>query len=100
MLTRFFNPVISLALSLDTVQPLYPHRGVPLLDELAALRAHVRDREADGSDFLFVNQKCGRLHRSQFFRLFQAIAESAGLPAEKRHPRALKHSLASQPGRW
>ena len=81
--------------SLDTVQPLYPHRGVPLLDELAALRAHLRDREADGSDFLFASQKGGRLHRSQIFRLFQAIAESAGLPAEKRHPQALKHSLAS-----
>jgi integrase len=81
--------------SLDTVQPLYPHRGVPLLDELAALRAYLRDREADGSDFLFVSQKGGRLHRSQFFRLFQAIAEAAGLPAEKRHPHALKHSLAS-----
>jgi integrase-like protein len=33
--------------SLDTVQPLYPHRGVPLLDELAALRAYLRDRDAD-----------------------------------------------------
>ena len=31
--------------SLDIVQPLYPHRGVPLLDELAALRAHLRDRD-------------------------------------------------------
>ena len=29
-------------------------------------------------------------------RVFQAIAEAAGLPAEKRHPHALKHSLASQ----
>jgi type 1 fimbriae regulatory protein FimB len=81
--------------SLDTVQPLYPHRGVPLLDELAALRAYLRDREDDGSDFLFVSQKGGRLHRSQFFRVFQAIAEAARLPAEKRHPHALKHSLAS-----
>jgi type 1 fimbriae regulatory protein FimB len=81
--------------SVDTVQPVYPHRGVPLLDELAALRAHLRDREADGSDFLFTSQKGGKLHRSQFFRLFQAIAEAAGLPAEKRHPHVLKHSLAS-----
>jgi site-specific recombinase XerD len=35
------------------------------------------------------------LHRSQFFRLFQSIAEAAGVPAEKRHPHCLKHSLAS-----
>jgi integrase len=81
--------------SLETVQPLYPHRGVPLLDEMAALRTYLRDREADGSDFLFVSQKGGKLHRCQFFRVFQSIAESAGLPAEKRHPHALKHSLAS-----
>jgi type 1 fimbriae regulatory protein FimB len=81
--------------SVDTVQPLYPHRGVPLLDELAAVRACLRDREDDGSDFLFVSQKGGRLHRSQFFRLFQSIAEAVGLPAEKRHPHCLKHSLAT-----
>jgi integrase len=81
--------------SLDTVQPLYAHRGVPLLDELAALRAYFRDREDDGSDFLFVSQKGGRLHRSQFFRVFQSIAEAAGLPTDKRHPHVLKHSLAS-----
>jgi type 1 fimbriae regulatory protein FimB len=81
--------------SLETVQPLYPHRGVPLLDEPGALRAWLRDREDDGSDFLFVSQKGGRLHRSQFFRVFQAIAADAGLPIEKRHPHILKHSLAS-----
>jgi hypothetical protein len=30
--------------SFHIVQPLYAHRGVPLLDELAALRAYLRDR--------------------------------------------------------
>jgi site-specific recombinase XerD len=80
--------------SLDAAQPLYPHRGVPLLDELA-LRAYLRDRDDDGSDFLFTSQKGGRLHRSQFFRVFQSIAESVGLPTDKRHPHVLKHSLAS-----
>jgi type 1 fimbriae regulatory protein FimB len=34
--------------SLDTVQPLYPHRSLPLLDELAALRAYLRVRDPDG----------------------------------------------------
>jgi integrase/recombinase XerD len=33
--------------------------------------------------------------RSQFFRIFQACAEAASLPPEKRHPHALKHSLAT-----
>lgn len=81
--------------SMKTVQPLYAHRGQPLLDEMIALRAWLKARPADGSDFLFTSQKGGRLDRTQFFRVFQAIAEAAGLPTEKRHPHVLKHSLAS-----
>jgi type 1 fimbriae regulatory protein FimB len=81
--------------SLRTTQALTEHRGEPLLNELKALRDWLRQRPGDGSDFLFVSQKGGRLDRSQFFRLFRAIAASAGLPPEKRHPHALKHSIAS-----
>ena len=81
--------------SLHTVQPLYQHRGQPLLDEVGALRAWRRERRADGSDFLFTSQKGGRLDRTQFFRIFRACAEAAGLPSEKRHPHVLKHTLAS-----
>ena len=81
--------------SLSQVQPLYQHRGQPLLDEMKALRAWLREREADGSDYLFTSQKGGRLDRTQFFRIFRACAESAGLPSEKRHPHVFKHSLAS-----
>jgi integrase len=81
--------------SLQTVQPLYQHRGQPLLDETNALRAWLREREEDGSDYLFTSQKGGRLDRTQFFRIFRACAEAAGLPREKRHPHVLKHSLAS-----
>jgi integrase len=36
--------------SLHTIQPLYQHRGQPLLDETAAIRAWLRNRHADGSD--------------------------------------------------
>lgn len=81
--------------SLRTIQAVTEHRGEPLLNELKALREWLRQRPDDGSDFLFVSQKGGRLHRSQFFRLFQSIAAAAGLPPEKRHPHALKHSIAS-----
>jgi site-specific recombinase XerD len=81
--------------SLHTIQPLYQHRGQPLLDEMAALRAWLRKRPQDGSDYLFTSQKGGKLDRTQFFRNFQTVAESAGLPVEKRHPHVLKHSLAS-----
>ena len=81
--------------SLQTTQPLYQHRGQPLLDEVSAIRAWLRKRPADGSDYLFTSQKGGKLGRTQFFRNFQTIAEAAGLPVEKRHPHVLKHSLAS-----
>lgn len=81
--------------SLQTVQPLYPHRGKPLLDETVALRAWLRERPTDGSDYLFTSQKGGRIDRTQFFRVFQAVAMVAGISSEKRHPHVLKHSLAS-----
>jgi type 1 fimbriae regulatory protein FimB len=81
--------------SMATVQPLYAHRGQPLLDEMSALRAWLKERSADGSDYLFTSQKGGKLDRTQFFRVFQAIAEIAALPFDKRHPHVLKHSLAS-----
>jgi site-specific recombinase XerD len=81
--------------SLHTVQPLYQHRGQPLLDEEAAVRAWLRKREADGSDYLFTSQKGGKLSRVQVFRNFQIVAESARLSPGKRHPHVLKHSLAS-----
>ena len=81
--------------SLRTTQALTEHRGEPLLNEVKALREWLRRRRDDGSDYLFTSQKGGRLDRSQVFRLFKAIAREAGLTAEKQHPHALKHSIAS-----
>jgi integrase len=81
--------------SLRTTQAVTGHRGEPLLDELKALREWMRERRHDGSDFLFTSQKGGRLHRSQFFRLFRSVAADAGLPPEKQHPHVLKHSIAT-----
>jgi integrase len=81
--------------SLHTIQPIYQHRGQPLLDEKAALRAWLRKRPEDGSDYLFTSRKGGKLSRIQFFRVFQMVAGITGLPMEKRHPHVLKHSLAS-----
>jgi type 1 fimbriae regulatory protein FimB len=81
--------------SLRTTQALAEHRGEPLLNELNALREWLRERQSDGSDYLFTSQKGGRLHRSQFFRLFRNVACDAGLEPEKRHPHVLKHSIAS-----
>jgi len=81
--------------SLRTTQAVTEHRGEPLLNELKALREWLRQRPDDGSDYLFTSQKGGRLDRSQFFRLFRAIASEAGMPTEKQHPHCLNHAIAS-----
>ncbi len=78
-----------------TTQPLRGHPSEPLLDEIQALQAWLRERPEDGSSALFTSQKGGQLDRSQFFRIFQSAAAIAGLSADKRHPRLLKYSLAS-----
>jgi type 1 fimbriae regulatory protein FimB len=78
--------------SLTTTQPLSDHPGQPLLSEKRVLRAWLAERR-DLSDFVFTSQKGGKIHRTQFFRMFQSVAERAGLPADRRHPHCLKHAL-------
>ncbi len=56
--------------SLKTIQPLYRHLGEPLLDEVLALRAWLRERRPDPSDALFTSRKGGELDRTAFFRIF------------------------------
>jgi len=74
---------------------LYQEHSEPLLDEVEALQAWLALRPDDGSGFLFTSQKGGGLHRTQFFRMFQAAAKKARLPTRKQHPRILKYSLAA-----
>ena len=65
--------------SLLTCQTICGHAGQPLLDELKALRQWMKDRRGDGSDYVFTSQKGGRMHRSQFFRIFQDCAVKRAL---------------------
>jgi integrase len=87
--------------NLALTQGSFPRRSaarsiaMPLLDEVKAIRSWLSVRVEDGSGYLFLSQKGGPLSRVQFFRIFQSIAASIGLPADKRHPHCLKHSLAS-----
>src|ERR1017187_1802795 len=81
--------------SLHTVQPLFPHKGEPLLDEVKAVRAWLRVRADDGSKAFFNSQKGGALSREQVHRIFKAICERAAIPKEKRFVHILKHSRAS-----
>jgi type 1 fimbriae regulatory protein FimE len=84
--------------ALKTTQPLSDHQGEPLLSEKKALRAWLAERGDHPSAFVFTSQKSGRINRSQFYRIFYAAAESAGLPSSKRHPHCLKHAFRFQLG--
>jgi type 1 fimbriae regulatory protein FimB len=81
--------------SLSSTQELHPHRGEPLLDEPKVLKLYLSERKDDGSGMLFLSQKCGGMSRRIFHHLFATLAEEAGIPADKRHPHTLKHSIAS-----
>lgn len=78
-----------------TVQPLMPHKGEPLLDELRGLREYLKVRPRDAGDALFVSGKGGALTPGQFRRVFREHALAAGLSPAKAHPHALKHSAAN-----
>jgi type 1 fimbriae regulatory protein FimB len=79
--------------SLKTTQPLADLQGQPLLSEKRVLRAWLEERGNHPSRYVFVSQKSGQVHRSQFYRVFADAAERAGLPKDKRHPHCLKHAL-------
>ncbi len=81
--------------SLHTIQPLMPHRGEPLLDEVRAIKAWLKVRPNDGTRALFTSQKGGALSREQVHRIFKGIAERAGISKGKRFVHILKHSRAS-----
>jgi site-specific recombinase XerD len=77
------------------VQTLDRHKGEPLLDEVVALKAWLKERIEDGSKTLFPSAKGGVMTRMQFLRLFKEYALAAGVPAEMAHPHILRHSLCS-----
>jgi len=79
--------------SLRTTQPLADVPGQPLLSERRVLRDWLKERGEHPSRYVFTSEKSGKLNRSTFYRVFSDAAERAGLPADKRHPHVLKHSL-------
>lgn len=81
--------------SLFTIQELETHRGIPLLDEVKALKEWLAIRPTDCGDALFTSQKGSHLSSTQFYRIFRQIAREAGLPDQKGHPHVLKHTLAT-----
>lgn len=81
--------------SKTTVQPLVPHRGQPLLDEIKSLREWLKVRPRDAGDVLFPSLRGGALDRRQFYKLFHNYCLDAGIAASKAHPHVLKHSLCT-----
>lgn len=81
--------------SLTNTQTLFNETGNPLLSEIRVLKAWLAERKSWGqeSDYLFLSQKGGSMSRVQFFRIFQSVAERAGIPQDLRHPHTLKHAL-------
>jgi site-specific recombinase XerD len=77
------------------VQSLDRHKGEPLLDEIVALRAWLKERVEDGSQILFPSQKGGAMTRMQFLRLFKKYAQLHGVSPKLDHPHALRHALCS-----
>lgn len=81
--------------SLFTIQELETHRGIPLLDEVKALKNWLAVRPTDCGDALFTSGKGSHLTSTQFYRVFRQIARDTGLPDHKSHPHVLKHTLAT-----
>jgi integrase len=69
------------------VQPLLS-RVDPLLNEETGL--------VDYLSKLSGNQKLFPIGRRQFWKLFRAYAERAEIPAHKRHPHVLKHTIGTE----
>jgi type 1 fimbriae regulatory protein FimB len=80
--------------SLKTVQPLC-RDSEPLLDEVAAIQAWLKERPNVHSDALFISRNGYALDKIQFFKNFQSIAKAALIPSAKRRPGILRYSLAS-----
>jgi integrase len=73
--------------SLKTTQALVDDED-PLFDERLTLIEWARKSNPDQPVF--------PISRVQFWRLVQKYAKTAGIPAHKRHPHILKHSIAMQ----
>lgn len=78
--------------SMKSIQPLEKRAGQPLLDEPKALRLWLEQRQ-DDSDYVFTSQKGGSLTTNAIWRIFQTVAEDAGI--QNRSVHSLKHSRVS-----
>ena len=82
--------------SMKTVQPLYAHRGQPLLDEVAALQSWLKIQQRPMAQITYSRPRRAAVWTARNSSgSSKRVAEAAGSPAEKSHSTCLKHSLAS-----
>ena len=94
---NFHNEQIHIARlkgSLASTQTLLKIKGNALFDEKAVLKAWLAVREPDADNFVFNSQKSTQLSRITVYKLFKAIARTAGLGETLQHPHVLKHTAA------
>lgn len=63
-------------------------------DEVDAVTAWLPHRPFPDSQYMFVTCRGGPLNHSRFRRILKSIGVEAGVPHERAHPHALKHSIA------
>lgn len=73
--------------SISGVHPMQP-------DEVRLLKAYLRHRNSD-TPILFPSSRGTPISRRQLDKLMKGYGEAAGLPEDKRHFHALKHSIAT-----
>jgi site-specific recombinase XerD len=78
-----------------TVQPLMPHRGQPLLDEVKGLRMWLVERPKDSGDALFPSEKGSCMSGRHFARLYRRYVLMAGVNESKANAHTLKHTIAN-----
>ena len=77
-----------------TVEELREHQN-PLLNEKLVLAAWLREREDNGSEYLFTTRQSGCIKRKQVYNAFRKCLELVGVDLTRLGPHNLKHAYAS-----
>jgi integrase len=80
--------------SLSSTQNFLKVKGNGLFNEAAVLKAWLAVRKPDADQYVFNSQKSTQINRVTIYKLFKAIAKTAGLGEMLQHPHVLKHTTA------
>jgi site-specific recombinase XerD len=77
-----------------TVEELREHQNT-LLNEKLALAAWLRERDENGSEYLFTTRQSACIKRKQVYNAFRKCLELVGVDLARLGPHNLKHAYAS-----